>query len=205
MSDKAHWEDVYRRREPEQLSWYQARPEQSLRLIERAAAAAGRRVIDVGGGAATLIDSLLDLDFAGLAVLDLSGVAIARAKARLGVRAGLVEWFEADVTSFEPPHRWDVWHDRAVFHFLTDPADRRAYGAVLRRALEPAGQVVIATFGPRGPQRCSGLEVVRYSAGSLAGELGPELVLVESAVEAHRTPAGATQEFLYCRLVRHPA
>lgn len=205
MDRKQHWERVYAQRAPEQVSWYQPRPERSLALIEHAVQEAGARIIDVGGGASTLVDCLLERGFEQPAVLDLSAQAIARAQRRLGARARAVRWFEADVTAFEPPQQWDVWHDRAVFHFLTDEGDRRAYAAVLRRALAPAGQVVISTFGAQGPVRCSGLDVVRYSAESLAAALGPGLALREQALESHRTPAGATQEFLYCRFAREAA
>jgi len=198
---KGHWEHVYEEREPDSVSWYQPVPAQSLSLIERAGLAAGAAVIDVGGGASTLVDHLLARGLKP-AVLDIAAGAIARARSRLGDRARAVEWFEADVREFAPPHRFALWHDRAVFHFLTDASDRARYLQTLDRALAADGQVVLATFALDGPERCSGLPVARYNAESLAAELAPELVLLESCAEHHVTPAGAAQSFVYGRFAR---
>lgn len=203
MSDvKTHWDSVYRSRAPEQVSWYQAHPQRSAAMIERAAESAGTGIIDVGGGASTLVDFLIARGYEDLTVLDVSGEAITRAKRRLGERAARVTWIEADVTRFEPMRTWDVWHDRAVFHFLIDAPSRAAYRAALYTALRPGGQIVIATFGPHGPQRCSGLEVRRYEPQALHAELGAGLELLESSTELHLTPAGAEQQFVYCRFRR---
>jgi SAM-dependent methyltransferase len=196
---KAHWERIYATNAPNEVSWFQARPEISLRMIEASGVGADGRIIDVGGGASTLVDHLLDAGYRNVSVLDLTQGSTELARARLASRADEVEWLEADITRFEAPHRWDLWHDRAVFHFLTDAADRAAYRASLFRCVESGGHVIIATFGPEGPTRCSGLDVVRYDPDSLGGELGAGLTLVESAAELHRTPTGAVQAFNFCR------
>jgi SAM-dependent methyltransferase len=196
-----HWDRVWREREPERVSWYQPQPGLSWRLIERAGLPTGARVLDVGGGASTLVDRLLDLGFRP-AVLDISDEALARARERLGSRAGGVEWFPADVTRWNPPHLWDLWHDRATLHFLTDESDRQAYRATLLRALRPGGWAVIAQFGPEGPTTCSEKPVRRWSAGEVEAFFGPELAIEEQATEDHVTPAGTLQRFLVCRLRR---
>jgi trans-aconitate methyltransferase len=198
-----HWDRIWRERDPTRLSWYQARPETSLAFIERTGVPRGAQVLDVGGGASSLVEHLLERGYRP-GVLDVSEEALARSRARMGPRAAEVEWFHADVTRWDPPHQWDLWHDRAVLHFLTDEADRQAYRATLLRALRPAGQAVIAEFGPEGPQSCSGLEVRRYSAEELEALLGPEFQLEEQATEEHRTPSGGVQRFLVCRLRRVP-
>lgn len=195
---KAHWESIYETRAPDEVSWYQADPEMSIRLIEAVTGGdVARRVLDVGGGASLLTDRLLALGYCSVGVLDVAPGALARVRDRLGEQAESVEWFEADVTAFESPHRWDVWHDRAVFHFLTDPEDRRSYVRRLLDALEGGGHAIVATFGPDGPPKCSGLDIVRYSPASLAQELGAELKLIESTEELHSTPSGAKQAFMY--------
>jgi len=159
-------------------------------------------IIDVGGGTSTLVDRLLDLGYQNLGVLDLSATALAEAKIRLGDRSGEVEWFEEDVTTFESPHKWAMWHDRALFHFLTDLPGRVAYKQSLLDAVEDEGHAIIATFGPEGPTTCSGLDVKRYSGADLDAFFGPELRLLEEASEDHKTPSGATQQFVYCRFRR---
>lgn len=196
---RAHWEQVWRTKAPRQLSWYQPDPAVSLELIEAAGVARDAGIIDVGGGASVLVDRLLDRGYTGLAVLDIADRAMQVSRERLGARASDVEWHEADVTSFEPPRRYGLWHDRAVFHFLTQAADRRAYVATLRKALKPDGAVVMAAFAPDGPPRCSGLDVMRHDEKSLAGELGEGFALREVRRETHSTPAGAEQRFIYCR------
>jgi len=200
MADRrAHWEQVWRTRAPQQLSWYQPEPTVSLELIEAAGIAKDAGIIDVGGGASVLVDRLLDRGYTSLAVLDIAGGAMQVSRERLGARASGVEWHEADVTSFEPPRTYGLWHDRAVFHFLTEAPDRRAYVATVCKALKPDGAVVIATFAPDGPPRCSGLDVLRHDEKSLATELGAGFAIRETRRETHRTPGGAEQRFIYCR------
>ena len=181
------------------MSWHQANPEYSLALLDAAGATRDTRIVDVGGGASRLVDCLLDRGFTEVTVLDIAEGALAQVQARLGDRAGAVRWIEADVTAFEPSERWDIWHDRAVFHFLDAAEDRVAYRHTLINSLVPGGHAIIATFGPRGPTRCSGLDVVRYGAADLLTELGPEggWELMAEREELHRTPAGGIQEFMY--------
>ena len=199
MSEQQHWETVYGRGAADALSWYRPHLERSLAFVESAALASSAAIIDVGGGTSTLADDLLTRGFSALTVLDLSPTAIADAQARLGARAARVHWIVADITQVElPEHHYDFWHDRAVFHFLRDPESRRRYVAAVRRALKPGGHVVVATFGPKGPETCSGLEVMRYDADELHGEFGARFEKVASCEEVHRTPWGSEQEFVYC-------
>lgn len=199
---KAHWDKVYQSKVPEELTWYQARPETSLRLIESAGLDTDARILDVGGGTSTLVDCLLDLGYRKLGVLDVSPVVLQRAQRRLGARGSSIEWLEADVTRYEPSRSWDLWHDRAVLHFLTDPEDVAGYRRSMLAALALDGQAVVATFGPEGPPKCSGLDVRRYDPDSLLEALGPRMQLVESVLEEHVTPKHATQQFLFCRFRR---
>ena len=202
MSERRqHWDQVYRTRVPEQVSWYQPEARNSLELIRRAGPDCAAAIIDIGGGASTLVDSLVDADYRDVTVLDLAPDALAIARARLGARADSVHWMTADILAVElPAARYDIWHDRAAFHFLTNPDDRARYVAQLRHALSPGGYLVMATFALDGPTRCSGLDVIRYSAESLADELGSGFELVESVREEHRTPSGAIQRFQYSLL-----
>jgi SAM-dependent methyltransferase len=171
----------------------------SLRLIEDAAPNRDASIIDVGGGESTLVDDLLDRGYSQLCVLDVSATALDVAKARFGKRADAVAWLCGDVTSFPfAPHPFDVWHDRAVFHFLTDPNDRTAYVRQVAHAVKPGGRVIVATFGPEGPTKCSGLDVVRYDPHALHDEFGPAFELMKHETELHRTPAGIIQQFTYC-------
>lgn len=202
MNRKEHWNQVYQTNAPDDVSWFQARPSISLKLIEATGIAKDDGIIDVGGGASSLVDFLRDDGYTKLAVLDISEAAIAHARERLGANAGNVEWFNADVTEFNPPHRFHVWHDRAVFHFLTDEEDRRKYVDALKRTLVPAGHVIIAPFAIDGPVKCSGLGVTRYDAPSICAELGPEFRLVEQVDETHTTPWNTRQKFSYFRFVR---
>ncbi|HEX5581918.1 MAG TPA: class I SAM-dependent methyltransferase [Gemmatimonadaceae bacterium] len=200
---KAHWEGVYATKAPAEVSWYQARPARSLELLAEAGVTATSAVIDVGGGDSTLVDALLERGTERVTVLDLSGAALARARARLGARATGVTWIEADVTSAVlPPGAYDAWHDRAVFHFLTEADDRRRYAEAAASAVRAGGALVIATFAPDGPTRCSALDVVRYDAESLAREFAPQFALVRGLVETHVTPWGAEQRFTYVILRR---
>lgn len=197
-----HWDSVYASRSPEEVSWHQARPEISLAFIGRTGAGVGARIVDVGGGASRLVDALLDQGFRRLTVLDVSAEALARARERLGERAALVDWVVADVTRWSPPATFDLWHDRAVFHFLVDAGDRRAYVERLGAAVHAGGHVVIATFASDGPERCSGLPVARYEPETLAAELGAGFRLVEGAHEEHLTPGGKVQRFQFSRFLR---
>jgi 2-polyprenyl-3-methyl-5-hydroxy-6-metoxy-1,4-benzoquinol methylase len=196
---KAHWEQVYRRNPPEAVSWYRPHLETSVELIECVAGGRGASIIDVGGGESTLVDDLLARGYENVAVLDISETAIETSKRRLGAAAERVRWIAADVTSAEFERgAYDVWHDRAVFHFLTAPEKRVAYVRNVARAVRPGGHVIVGTFGPEGPAKCSGLEVVRYDAEQLHGQFGAQFRAVESRQEIHRTPAGAAQQYLYC-------
>lgn len=193
---RRHWEAVYTTKDEEEVGWYQPDPALSMELIGSVIPGRGR-VIDVGGGTSLLVDRLLDSGFEQVTVLDISGTALAKAKARLGERACSVSWIEADVTTAANVGEFDVWHDRAVFHFLTDPDDRRRYVELARRSVSPGGHLIVATFAQDGPPRCSGLDVCRYDAQSLAAELGTSFSLVSVATETHTTPQGSPQAFFY--------
>jgi 2-polyprenyl-3-methyl-5-hydroxy-6-metoxy-1,4-benzoquinol methylase len=195
-SRQAHWEKVYTSKGENEVGWFQENPAPSLDLIAGAATASA--LIDVGGGASRLVDSLLEKGFRTVAVLDLSEAALAAAKARIGRRAAQVQWIVADVTVWEPQEAaYDVWHDRAAFHFLTEERDRTVYVSRLTRAVKPGGHAIIATFAPDGPDRCSGLPVVRYDAQGLGRVLGDGFELVETLRHEHRTPAGSVQRFQF--------
>jgi 2-polyprenyl-3-methyl-5-hydroxy-6-metoxy-1,4-benzoquinol methylase len=199
MTTKAHWESVYQTKAVDEVSWHRPHLEVSLGLIEQAALDSGRVVIDVGGGEATLVDDLVARGYADVTVLDISQAAIDVAKARLGPPAASVHWITGDITAVElGAARYDVWHDRAVFHFLTSADDRAAYVRQVARAVKLGGHVIVATFGLGGPEKCSGLDVVRYDAENLHGEFGPKFRLLDSVTELHETPWGTPQEFMYC-------
>ena len=199
MSQKQHWEQIHKTREPNQVSWFEPEAIRSLSLIRRAAPDLDAAIIDVGAGASTLVDSLIADGYRHITVLDIAPAALERARQRLGDRSALVTWREADVLSSElPDAAFDVWHDRAAFHFLTDDAARARYVAQLRRALRPRGYAVIATFAEDGPTRCSAVDIVRYSPRTLQDELGDAFQLVASSHELHHTPWGAEQAFTYC-------
>jgi hypothetical protein len=195
-----HWARVYTTKSVDAVSWYQAEPTLSLAMVVRAAAPPAR-VIDVGGGTSFLVDRLLEKGYRP-AVLDIAAEPLDVVKTRLGPAAKDVDWVVADVTMFNPSEKWDVWHDRAVFHFLTDRQDRDRYRQSVLRATEMGSSVIVATFGPDGPDRCSGLPTVRYAPEELRRELGPAFELVETAREDHQTPGGSTQPFIYCRFRR---
>lgn len=199
MQSRSHWEKVYSSKATDAVSWFQQHAGRSLRLIEDTGVARDAAIIDVGGGASVLVDDLLARGYTNLAVLDLSGTALDRARARLGARADQVRWIESDVTRAPlEPHSIDVWHDRAVFHFLTEAADRAAYVTQVRRALRPGGFLIVATFAEDGPSECSGLPVRRYGAEQLHGEFGAGFDLLCHEREVHRTPDGKVQPFVYC-------
>ncbi len=199
---REHWDDVYRRKAPEALGWHQPRPVVSLDLIGALGLDRAAALVDVGGGASTLVDALLAEGFGDVTVLDLSDEALALARARLGDSAARVAWIAADVTRWRPPRRYALWHDRAVLHFLIDEDRRQAYRDVLHRALAPGGYAVIATFAPDGPEQCSGLPVRRHAPEDVAALLGPAFRLVDHRHEDHTTPGGAVQRFQYSVLER---
>jgi len=197
-----HWDTLYRNKAVDQVSWFQPRATSSLRLIEGCADKEAH-IIDVGGGASVLVDDLLDAGYRNLTVLDLVESALAASRARLGARAQSVQWIAADITRADlPAARYDVWHDRAVFHFLTDPADRARYVGQVLKSVKPGGHVIVAAFGPGGPLQCSGLDVVRYDPEALHAEFGAPFRLLGHESEAHQTPSGQEQEFIYCYCVR---
>lgn len=199
MTERDHWESLYRRKGPDEVSWYRPHLERSLAFFAQAALPRTAAIVDVGGGASTLVDDLLDRGYEDVTVLDISASALTLAKERLGARAGAVTWLTGDVTSMTlPERRFDFWHDRAVFHFLTEPSARQRYLGALRCSLRAGGHVVVATFGPHGPERCSGLPVARYDAGEIHREFGDRFRKVGSATEVHQTPWGVEQEFVYC-------
>jgi SAM-dependent methyltransferase len=200
--DRAHWEKTYAERDPDRVSWFQERPIRSLQLIEAAELEPTAGIIDIGGGASNLAAELLRSGYTDVTVADISGGALGRARDALGPDSRRVHWLQADVRTFEFARTFDLWHDRAVFHFMVTAADREAYLAALRRALAPSGHVVILTFGPAGPMQCSGLRVQRYDIYALQATLGPEFRVRRSGLEAHRTPSGNEQQFLYAHLVR---
>ncbi len=201
---QAHWQSVYTSKADDSVSWFEAEPAVSLALIDLVGTPPDAAVIDVGGGASRLVDRLLERGFGDVTVLDLSAAALDVARARLGAGAARVQWIVGDVTTWEPARRYALWHDRAALHFLTDPADRAAYFARLRRALLPDGHAIIATFAPDGPARCSGLPVQRYDADSLGAALGPEFELLDSRRHTHVTPAGVEQRFHFGAFRRRP-
>jgi ubiquinone/menaquinone biosynthesis C-methylase UbiE len=196
-SRQAHWENVYTKKGENEVSWFQQDPALSLELIAELGANPDAAIIDIGGGASRLVDGLVAKGFRSVTVLDLSEAALKTAQARLGRGAASVRWLVADATTWEPSQEYDVWHDRAAFHFLTDEKDRAAYVARLRRALKVGGHAIIATFGLEGPEKCSGLPVVRYDAASLGQTLGPEFKLERTLRHEHATPWGSKQVFQF--------
>lgn len=192
-----HWDAAYRAKGETKLSWFQETPSRSLALIERAASDRHAPILDVGGGASRLVDLLIARGYRDLSVLDISSVALDTAKVRLGADAAKVEWIAADITQWRPTRRWQIWHDRAMFHFLTEEDAQQAYIAALDRATEPGATVIIAGFAPTGPERCSGLPVWRHDGDDMAKRLGGNYVPADTARETHRTPLGASQDFLY--------
>ena len=199
MNPQSHWDHIYRTRSATDVSWYRAHLEKSLELIESAAPHRDAHIIDVGGGESTLVDDLLRRGYRNVSVLDVSPAAIEATRSRLGEQADLVSWIVGDITVIALPERhYDVWHDRAVFHFLTSEADQRAYVERVMHSVRKGGHVIVATFGPLGPDTCSGLEVLRYDAQTLHDEFGKRFALIDHVTELHQTPAGAMQQFVYC-------
>jgi SAM-dependent methyltransferase len=199
VSIEAHWENVFTSKAPTAVSWYRAHLETSLGLIERYAPAKDASIIDVGAGESTLVDDLLLKGYQALSVLDVSRTAIEATKERLGAAADRVRWIVGDITEVPlPPQAFDLWHDRAAFHFLVDRSQRQAYVRSLSNAVKRGGHAIVSTFGPEGPTKCSGLDIARYDAASLHAEFGSGFHLEESSVEWHLTPWGAKQQFVYC-------
>ncbi|MBA3317989.1 MAG: class I SAM-dependent methyltransferase [Gemmatimonadales bacterium] len=199
MQQVDHWEHIYRTKAASEVSWFQLEARVSLALIRQVAPNLDSPIIDVGGGASTLVDGLLDVGYQSVTVLDLAPSALALAQGRLGLQAERVSWITSDVLTVPLPDAgYTLWHDRAVFHFLTHPEDRARYVAQTRRAVRPGGHAIVASFSPEGPSRCSGLEVVRYSPDTMHAEFGAGFRLIDSVREDHRTPSGVTQAFVYC-------
>ncbi|MDE3270847.1 class I SAM-dependent methyltransferase [Pseudoalteromonas sp. G4] len=203
MHKKSHWETVYTTKASNAVSWFQPHAVTSLKLLNRLNCEKSAAIIDVGGGASTLVDDLLLNGHTNVSVLDLSGAALETSKKRIGENSANVKWIEADITEVTlPKQQFDVWHDRAVFHFLTTPEERSAYMKNVMHAVRPHGHIIIATFAEDGPEKCSGLPIVRYSAESLHGEFGEHFELKEQLLETHKTPLGTTQQFVFCHFVK---
>lgn len=199
MQTSDHWENVYRSKNFDAVSWYAPHLGESLRLIEQLYPDKTAAIVDIGGGESTLVDDLLQRHYLDVSVLDISGTAIEFTKRRLGAKATHVSWHVGDITQYDfGAKKFDLWHDRAVFHFLTDPAARQSYVELVRRSVKPGGYVLMATFGPSGPLQCSGLNVVRYDEQGLHHEFGDGFKLLGSELEQHHTPMGTDQQFLYC-------
>lgn len=200
---KKHWETVYQTKQPDAVSWFQEHATRSLELIRSVGPSLDAKVIDVGGGASTLVDDLLGNGFKNVSVLDLSASALAVARNRLGAAGAGVTWIAGDIRSVAlPDQTYDIWHDRAVFHFLTNPVDRAAYVRQVMKSVKPGGHVIVATFAPDGPEQCSGLPVARYAPGELHQEFGPSFELLEHMSEEHKTPWGSVQHFVYCHCLK---
>ncbi len=195
---KDHWENVYSDKKATEVSWYQQYPECSLNLIQATGIEKSESIIDIGGGASTLVDFLLSSDYQNISVLDISAHAIDQAKHRLAERGAKVNWIEQDITSFVAEQSYDVWHDRAVFHFLTEADDRSKYVKAISNSLRPGAHAIIATFNLDGPEKCSGLEIVRYSTETLLEIFSENFKLIETKTEEHKTPGGKSQSFVYC-------
>ena len=197
MNNKQHWEKVYTSKSPDEVSWFSPHLETSLNLIHQATRDKNAAIIDIGGGEATLVDDLLSEGYQDISVLDISQKAIDVSRSRIGEKSNQVHWYCTDITSATlPENHFDVWHDRAVFHFLTENDQRVKYVEQVMRSVKHGGYVIVSTFGPEGPEKCSGLDVVRYDATSLHGEFGKTFKLINSSTELHQTPMGTTQQFL---------
>ncbi|MCK1476553.1 class I SAM-dependent methyltransferase [Bradyrhizobium sp. 197] len=203
MSDRStHWDNVYATKGEAEVSWFQNTPTTSIAMIRAANPEREAAILDIGGGASRLVDALLQDGYRDVAVLDISANALDAARKRIGAAASMVDWIVADATTWRPAKTYDLWHDRAAFHFLTESRDRTAYIERLRSAVAPGGHVIIATFALGGPEKCSGLPVQRHDSASLAAELGPAFELVETRNEAHHTPWNSTQAFQFSRFKR---
>jgi SAM-dependent methyltransferase len=199
MLSSEHWENVYRSKNFDAVSWYAPHLGESLRLIEELCPDRTAAIVDIGGGESTLVDDLLQRHYLDVSVLDISSTAVDFTKQRLGKKAQQVGWHVGDITQYDfGSKHFDLWHDRAVFHFLTDPVSRHRYVELVRRSVKPGGHVLMATFGPNGPLKCSGLDVVRYDEQGLHNEFGSDFRLLGSELAQHHTPMGTDQQFLYC-------
>jgi SAM-dependent methyltransferase len=197
MNRQKHWDTAYNSKSPDEVSWYQPLPEKSLELIQATGVRANEPILDVGGGASKLVDELLNEGFENVSVLDVSPIALQHARERLGVRAERVRWIELDILSFDAPHAYAIWHDRAVFHFLTSTDERDRYIDIMHTSLQPGGHFALATFGPEGPTRCSNLDVQRYSIAALETLLLGRFKLRSHEIDVHSTPSGSEQQFIY--------
>lgn len=202
MDRKQHWDTVYTTKAATEVSWFQDNPALSLDLIDQSGILKTASIVDIGGGASRLVDALLAQNYSDVTVLDIAEPALAASKARLAANALRVHWITADITQWQPTLHYALWHDRAVFHFLTDAADRDAYRRALLAGTTSGSQIIIASFAPDGPERCSGLPVMRYAPETLQAELGTEFALQDARREEHRTPGGNIQRFQYSRLLR---
>jgi len=202
---KAHWEKVYGGKSPIEVSWYQKEPTLSMCLIHNTGVAPDAAIIDVGGGASTLVDRLCANSYTNISVLDISANALDHARKRLAERGCDVNWHNQDVVNFDPPQQFSIWHDRAVFHFLTSKADRVKYVNAVKRTLAPGGHLILMAFAIGGPEKCSGLDIVQYDANKLMAELGEGFELLETGEEIHSTPVGGEQKFAYFHIVRQPS
>jgi SAM-dependent methyltransferase len=203
VSSKSHWENVYATKGEKEVSWFQENPAPSLELIALAGLSETASIIDIGGGASRLVDTLVEGILGQITVLDLSAAALDAARTRLGGKAAAVQWVAADITTWEPTRTYDLWHDRAAFHFLTDPADQSAYVERLKKAVKRGGHVIIGTFALDGPEKCSGLPIVRYDAASLSAILGGDFKLIDARQHDHATPWGAVQRFQFSTFRRN--
>lgn len=199
---KSHWQNVYQEKSPLEVSWYQQESKLSLALIKATQVAKDDAIIDVGGGASILVDHLLQDGYSNVSVLDISVNALTKTKERLGDTASQVKWYESDVTVFTPPESYAIWHDRAVFHFLTDTTDQTKYVEILKQALQPGANLIIATFAMGGPEKCSGLDIVQYDAEKMQAVLGDDFELVDEHHEMHITPANKEQKFVFFRFIK---
>jgi len=198
MQSVDHWDEVYETKRSTRVSWYQPSPEPTLKALDRLSIAPSTSLIDVGGGASNLVDALLERGWSDLSVLDIAAPALEIARQRLGPAAAHIQWTVADIATWLPDRTYDVWHDRAVFHFLTGADERQGYRRALLAGTATGGLVIIATFAPNGPEKCSGLPVQRYDPASLSQELGSALQLVDTWGETHLTPGGSSQAFNWC-------
>jgi SAM-dependent methyltransferase len=203
MNRKMHWEELYREKSPQEVSWYQEQPKLSLELIESLQLNKSARILDVGGGASRLAKSLLDAGYENISVLDISAKALQQAKNELGAKSTQIEWIVTNVFEFEPSKCFDLWHDRALFHFLTEADDRKSYVEVLKKSLSASGFVIIASFAIGGPEECSGLPIVQYDAQKISQELGDEFRLLNEQFELHHTPWSSEQKFMYSLFQRN--
>ena len=203
MNSQEHWQNVYQSKAATETSWFQSHLHTSLDWIAQAKPDRSASILDVGSGESTLVDDLLASGYRALTILDLAPQAIERSRQRLGDAAASVNWVAGDITHVPlPPAAYDLWHDRAVFHFLTEPGQRLDYMRQLTQSLKPDGHVIFATFGPEGPEKCSGLPTMRYDEQSISQQFGPGFRLVRNAIVAHTAPFETQQQFLYCHLAR---